>query len=122
MSATPLTLYDRDWEDVTIRLIAVDGNRSITRDIRLQRHEMEQEERESLRAEAETQEELDQANAYVLSPTLFKQRVVHMAQETFTRPMFLPLDGESNVVNILSPSSMRKVQITVHNVGKILLA
>jgi hypothetical protein len=121
-STTPLTLYDRDWEDVNLRIIAVDGNRTVTRDIRLQRHELEQEEKDMLLAQAETDEEREQAEVYTLPQEVFKRRVVTLAQEVFSRPMYLPIEGSSNVLNILSPSSVRKVQITVHNVGKILLA
>lgn len=121
-------IYDRDWEDVTVRTIYIDGNKVRTRDLRFKRTELEREEKDMLHMDALDAPEDEQAQAlvdaenYGLSHAVFKARIIRLAQEAFRTPIYLPPEEESNVIRIIAPVNIREVQITVHNMGSIIIA
>lgn len=116
-AATQKTVVDpQQWEDVSIRLLYMDGNKVKHREVRLNRAQIEAEERTAMGETPEDEED------FAFSPLQFKAYVFQAAQKLVTEPVVLTFGNENQHVRVLPPWATREVQITVNNLASRILS
>lgn len=114
---TTRDITDNIWTDVTLVLIYVDKGNVISKEINIQKEEIEEEQREMIRERYGD----EQADKYEMSNGEFQANIIRAAHSM----VHAPIHGKSNATNemrVLSPFAAKEVTIRVNNLAKIIEA
>jgi hypothetical protein len=115
------------WEDVSLRIIFLDGNKVRHKDIRFIREEINRELQEEYEAHKASAEESgvdipeDLGDQYHMSSEEFKRHIFEAAEKVTHQALAVP-GSSSNVLRLIPSHSIREVQLTVNNLSSIILA
>jgi hypothetical protein len=116
LKPTSKDIMDEVWTDVTIAMVYVDRGKVKTREVKVLKSEMEKD-----YLDQATQEGRELPESFSLPNEMFQAMVMRSASMMFQSPLVAD-STSSNELRLVSPTAVKEVVITVHNLGTVIIA